>query len=694
MAEGTDNMGIQKVKFRDEIVEIETVILRGIECLRLKDVQRKFPSVSAFRVGNVQKTFIQDEDGNDLKPLRIKAYPDQIIEAVEPRRPSTGIIPVTQRQDDDILGRIESKIDRIDSNTQEMLNQIRHVMTQMYELHEYTTPRYFLILPAKHYGISFMNSVRNQFQLHYKLYFLCECSDEPSEMHVAPHEGYSIKKTKEFILRYGPYLHTTLKIVKILLSIGGTVIPQLGNLVPAVDNATPSSLERENLDKLKWQLQLVDTLIDKGDVNRTRGGSSVAQANKPRGSPLQGAELRELETYLELGDNKRSLGNLYRIVTTDGHVRWVCPEHNDDISWKKEIRQYIDQLEAMGGEFNRKTKEAIVNQANLTGKHVKLLREALQKGFNITKLIFYQCSFSEGDLDKLLEIVINRSSIRGVSMTAVRVLNFFGNIKYTCEFMATEFNNHLIKVRFCDTYKDGSIPMLIRLLQQNKISRKWDFSACDFLGHEDDFRQCLEVSGVAAELIVNYCNNINLINALFTLKKNALTKLKLNHSLLEFSTLSPFCDALRKNKTLVEIDLMDHSGFEDETFVADLLDILRKHTTIKSASLHIENIKLSDRKEVCLIDSLRNGRFITRLCISKSIISSELTEALSDASVSEEDNALIYLKFYTTQVQDRDMKKLRSLYKKGNLLELTFSDQPRWLEMFEGTNVQPRRGRS
>ena len=413
---------------------------------------------------------------------------------------------------------------------------------------------------------------------------------------------------------------------------------------------------------------MVNTLLDKSDDNRSRGGSSVVQTNRPRGTPLQGAELRELETYLELCDSKRSLGNLHRIVTTDGHVRWVCLEHYDKISFNNEMNQYITQLEDMGGKFNRKTKEAIVTQVNVTGRHVRMLREALKKGFNIAKLIFYECSFSEGDLDKLLEIVINRSSIRCLSMTAVRVLNFFGNVKYACEFMVTEFNNHLIKVRFCDIYKDGNVPMLARLLQQDKVRRKLNFSACDFLGHEDDFRQFLEVSDVTAGLIVEHCNNIKIISAIFTLQKNALAKLELNNSLIESSTLSPFCDALRKNKTLVEINLMDQTGFEDETFVVNLLDILRKHTSIKSASLHIENISPSDRKEAHLIDSLTNGRVITRLCISKSIISYELTEAFIYAS--EESNTLIRLEFYTTRLQDRDKKKLQSLYKSGSSLQL------------------------
>ena len=56
------------------------------------------------------------------------------------------------------------------------------MMTLVYELHEYTTPRYFFILPAKHHDWAMIDTVHDWFHSHYKLYFLCECSDNPKEV--------------------------------------------------------------------------------------------------------------------------------------------------------------------------------------------------------------------------------------------------------------------------------------------------------------------------------------------------------------------------------------------------------------------------------------------------------------------------------------------------------------------------------
>ncbi len=108
-----------------------------------------------------------------------------------------------------------------------MLTRMRKIMILMYELHEYATPRYFFILPAKHHDWIMIDTVQNWFQLHFKLYFLCECSDDLEELNIAPYDGYSIRKLNEFVKRYGVYLQTTLSVIQYLLPVGGFILPQL-----------------------------------------------------------------------------------------------------------------------------------------------------------------------------------------------------------------------------------------------------------------------------------------------------------------------------------------------------------------------------------------------------------------------------------------------------------------------------------
>ncbi|CAF1436120.1 unnamed protein product, partial [Rotaria sordida] len=182
---------------------------------------------------------------------------------------------------------------------------------------------------------------QNWFRIHYKLYFLCECSHEPNQMHVAPHEGYLIRMPRDFVVQYAPYLRTTLNIVRIMLSSGRFVLSKNGSALPSEFN-TP-----EEKETIKQQLNLVEALINKFDNKRTRPGSSMADVEKSRGVPLQEVELSELETYLELADNQCTLGNLCRAITVNGFVLWVCLEHYNNISFNNEMRKYIKDFLAM-----------------------------------------------------------------------------------------------------------------------------------------------------------------------------------------------------------------------------------------------------------------------------------------------------------------------------------------------------------
>jgi hypothetical protein len=662
----------QTVRFGDETMQIQTVIIRGVECFRLKDIQRQFPSVTALCIDNVQLAFVVDECGNDLEPLHVEACKHRVIEARAPRR-------FSDTDFDDHFNRIHANMDklqmttaRIDTNTQEILNQMRYVMTQMYELQEFTTPRYFFILPAKRYDWEALNTVQDWFQVHYKLYFFCECSDEPEKLHVAPHDGYTIKKPREFIARYGSYLRNTLRIAQLLL------LPGLFK-------------QSNNSDHMKKRVLFIEKLLEKIEKHLTRTSSSLLQQAKSQGSSLQGADLRELESYLEFVDYKHSFGNLYRIVTTDGHVRWVCMEHYDAISFNNKMSEYISQLEAIGGQFNQENKVAVITKVNLTSKNIKMLSEALRKGFNIIELVFQNCSIDESDLDTLLDVIINRSSICCLKMNTLDVRNLIGMSKYICQYMIIHFNNQSFKVRFNDHYRDGNIQIFLRILLQNKIYRTLDFSACDFFGCEEDLRRCLDTNGMLTGLIVQYSNNIDILNAISNFKINTLHQLKLNYSLRLPSTLSRFCEILKINETLVEIDIMDSIGFNDLNFIIDLFSTLREHKSIKYLSLHICNVKPFKQKEVSLMDSLINDKFISRLCLSKSIISPQLTQTLVYAS--QERRSLTYLEFYGTRIGDQDLSQLKSLYNNETLIHLTFSEQPTWPFTLEETTDSFKKGK-
>ncbi|CAF5169502.1 unnamed protein product [Rotaria magnacalcarata] len=198
--------------------------------------------------------------------------------------------------------------------------------------------------------------------------------------------------------------------------------------------------------------------------------------------------------------------------------------------------------------------------------------------------------------------------------------------------MIVEFKNQSLKVRFNNSFHNESIPMLNLLLLRNKIHPTLNIAAGDFLGHESDLQRCFESNRTVTELIVGYSNNIDIFNTIFNLKKKVLHQLKLTQGLWISSILPPFWGMLKKTTTFVEIDLMDHIGFKEETFAIKLLNILRESKPTKYFSLHIEDIQPSNKKETYLIKSLTDYSFISRLCISESVVSRKFIDALCTAS--------------------------------------------------------------
>ncbi|KAG0368380.1 hypothetical protein BGZ54_002046 [Gamsiella multidivaricata] len=59
---------------------------------------------------------------------------------------------------------------------------------------------------------------------------------------------------------------------------------------------------------------------------------------------LEGADLRQLESYLKFHDQGRTLGNLYRTVTAEGHVKWVCIDHYRENYQESAVQQLRDVI--------------------------------------------------------------------------------------------------------------------------------------------------------------------------------------------------------------------------------------------------------------------------------------------------------------------------------------------------------------
>ncbi|KAK3825568.1 MAG: hypothetical protein J3Q66DRAFT_396526 [Benniella sp.] len=145
---------------------------------------------------------------------------------------------------------------------------------------------------------------------------MSENSKNRHEIHLAKHEGYELDRPTEFFEKYGSYILTLMYMVKHGIMAAGVVVP------PFVGTKLLEGLDAAEtyLSQPPWQ----------GD--RTL-------------KVLEGADLRRLESYLKVKDEGRVLGNLYRIVTSVGHVKWMCIEHfreNYRESAQHRLREIVD----------------------------------------------------------------------------------------------------------------------------------------------------------------------------------------------------------------------------------------------------------------------------------------------------------------------------------------------------------------
>ncbi|KAG9060730.1 hypothetical protein KI688_008941 [Linnemannia hyalina] len=216
-------------------------------------------------------------------------------------------------------------------------SRVQAVLTQTYELHEYPIPRLFVVLPQDPSGWDTMSPFSNKF----RLYFLCECGEHtksinsktkiPHHIHLAKHEGYEIARPKEFFQQYGPYVLTILKMLKFGVTVAGVAMPAFSQLI------SPDVLG-QTIDDLK---QLQDALGLEGLTGQVDNKEA-----------LEGADLRKLETFLKDKDGNKVLGNLYRTVTDEGHVKWVCMDHYRENYNKTAAEAFRRAVDAVGGSFD------------------------------------------------------------------------------------------------------------------------------------------------------------------------------------------------------------------------------------------------------------------------------------------------------------------------------------------------------
>ncbi|KAG0226066.1 hypothetical protein B0O80DRAFT_531998 [Mortierella sp. GBAus27b] len=300
-----------------------------------------------------------------------------------------------------------------------ILNRVQTLLTQTYELHEYPVPRLFIVLPkATGFRDKFTGLLSEQF----RLYFLCECgthtmpegSKVPHEIHLAKHDGYDLERPKEFFAKYGSYLMAMMCMIKYGVIAGGLVVPPLSNLkiVEGLDTTVKflRDLKKDIVPLVDDTISFLQNTKGKSDMStHLRSGSGDPSVDNPEA--LEGADLRQLESYLQVKDKGRVLGNLYRIVTPEGHVKWVCFDHYRANSREGAIKHLRDVVSNNRGRYIEETGKIVIRPK--TSMEAKELYDAMIKAHGIQELdIQLQWDASMDELRELRDAITKSNVIR------------------------------------------------------------------------------------------------------------------------------------------------------------------------------------------------------------------------------------------------------------------------------------------
>ncbi|KAG0012654.1 hypothetical protein BGZ80_011601 [Entomortierella chlamydospora] len=215
-----------------------------------------------------------------------------------------------------VTQQITRKVCELQKQTIDRLAMIHHktdaIMAQNFNLAEYDIPRLFIVLPETSRSWDPASMFRTKFRLR----FICMGVEHFErrdgiilpKLHLAMHEGYVIKKPTELFKKYRPLLTAMLKMA-------GNFVP----VVSAIDAVTSKGIEYslKCLETTETQSRMSEDIeVNLAQNNLTDFLTGVREVDGP--------DLRLLRSYLLETSSGDPLGNMYRITTHSGYVKWVC----------------------------------------------------------------------------------------------------------------------------------------------------------------------------------------------------------------------------------------------------------------------------------------------------------------------------------------------------------------------------------
>ncbi|KAF9334630.1 hypothetical protein BG006_001813 [Podila minutissima] len=349
----------------------------------------------------------------------------------------------------------------------------------------------------------------------FRLYFLCECGEHAkadshdagagggggsggdgisSNTHLANHEGYEISRPSDFLDRYGPYVLEMLQVLRACLAAAALVSPAVGHL-PVMDGLDKvASNIRSSVEDTVKAVEFSIMFLENKLTNDL--GSNTTTTTTTTGTPqssffssldsnsfqdlkaLEGSDLRRLGSFVPNKDEDKVLGNLYRITTPEGHVKWVCLEHYRSSYREATMCAFLQVVEHARGSYEPQLRKVTITLQSFTiAQDFFQLLETAPAVNEIEVTLGW--GFSGSELKRLVQ-GIRQSNVRFcsidlkdeaavASLTEIRIPGKGGKYSPLLDMMSAGAPSKLQFVRFA-----GLVSFADRTTRLSKIGRVWD----------------------------------------------------------------------------------------------------------------------------------------------------------------------------------------------------------------------------
>ncbi|KAF9134669.1 hypothetical protein BGW39_006258 [Mortierella sp. 14UC] len=340
----------------------------------------------------------------------------------------------SKEREEKMLRMQQETIDRLIVTQQ----RVDAILVQNYELHEYPIPRLFVIMPEPASKWDPSTLVVKKYRLH----FLCECGEHPkpdssqvalpgvapgrdisvkNRVHLTNHRGYELSRPKEFFDRYGPFVLGMLRILKHCLTVASVVAPAVALVDDAMKDVMDNtkSLAENTMNAVDVSIGFLETRLgdksteDPGQNDETLGQRDDGMLQDL--AALEGADLRRLDTFLRNNDADKVLGDLYRITTETGHVKWVCFEHYKETYRQTALELFTQSVEAAGGAYDPYFRKVTISLTSATSAK-DFFKRLVKQAPTVDQLdISIDWKFGSSDLVMIVEMLA-LSNVRSFSL--------------------------------------------------------------------------------------------------------------------------------------------------------------------------------------------------------------------------------------------------------------------------------------